>query len=299
MGKGNDPNCVTATPFAEPGPARAQARSSQRSSRRRGNGLGRPSASRTAGQRNMVTAKGIPVRMDLYEQVPDGGRDGWVVDLVEAHGPYGPAGYLKISYIPRKNAERLYPDALHYIARERGNGTFKRLIDIPEERWDRKQLVSALQAASQQWPTPTYEEESLNQLRQLWERQRALLCSRHDQGYQEFLDFHVDRPLVDFVRVYREGDRSGGWVGGQKVDVDGAEYGGLGVGTAMYETAALWLAQRGMHLHASGIQSTSAGEVWARFRERGLVIPAPDSPERYVLDVSKLQSDPVIRLSEA
>lgn len=292
MGKGNDPNCVSVTPFAEPGPAREK-----RATRRRTGGSGDSSAPRMVGQRSMVTAKGVPVRLDLYERVPDGISDGWVVDMVEAHSPNGPAGYLKISYIPCENAERLYPDAFHYVARRKGIGSFQWLVDTPEEQWDRKQLVSALQAASRAWPTPKYEEENLDQLRQLWREQRVLLCKKHELEYQEFLAFHVDRPLVDFIRVYREGERSG-WVGGQKADLEAAEHGGLGVGTSMYETAALWMAQRGMHLHASGIQSGSAEKAWDRFRERGVVIPAPGSEDRYVLDASKLEVDPDLRLFE-
>ena len=43
-----------------------------------------------------TSRKGVPVTVNLYHQIDDGISDGWIVDLIEAHGPEGPVGARRV-----------------------------------------------------------------------------------------------------------------------------------------------------------------------------------------------------------
>lgn len=86
--------------------------------------------------------------------------------------------------------------------------------------------------------------------------------------FAKFRRFHVDKPLVDYIRVYEEHRR-------QKI------------GLALYTHVARQLAEEGFPLYASGIQSEAAQAVWAYMREHDFpirVVRGPYNKSRVILD---------------
>ena len=66
----------------------------------------------------------------------------------------------------------------------------------------------------------------------------------------------------------------------------------------MYETAALWMHERGLKFYASSLQSEEAEFAWRRFAERGLVVVDEkktthysEPRQRMFLDAVKLMAE--------
>src|ERR1035437_8992425 len=72
------------------------------------------------GSVNRTSSKGVEARMELYHDADGTIKDGWVVDVVELHTHEGPAGYLKIAFIPQAKLEEHFPTALEWAVREKG-----------------------------------------------------------------------------------------------------------------------------------------------------------------------------------
>src|ERR1039458_6591636 len=92
-----------------------------------------------------TSSRGVPARMELYLDIDDGVNDGWVVDLVELHTDDGPAGYLKISFIPQEKLEEYFPTALEWAVRHKSKHRLLRdLIVKPDDQWSRAEYLQAL-----------------------------------------------------------------------------------------------------------------------------------------------------------
>lgn len=76
---------------------------------------------------------------------------------------------------------------------------------------------------------------------------------RYAERMEKARKHYVDKPVVGFIRV-------------------GEEYRRKGVGRAMYLEAARIMQERGMYLHASGIQGPEAEAAWKKFESEGLVV---------------------------
>lgn len=248
-----------------------------------------------------VTRTGLPVRLDLYHQMDDGISDGWIVDLVEARDDHGPVGYLKIAFIPEEKLQQFYPDALHWAVRKQGiHIGLRDLLDRGESSWTKDDLVQALKATDP-WHVRGEEQQARGELEHseleaMWQERRQQIVSEHRPRYLKSVRYLLNRPYIDYSRVddggvcrlYDGAQRSAfhrGWD-----DPSGENRQRQGIGTLMYETAALWMYQRGMELHASGTQSESARGCWQRFDELGLVRPAAGDAKRTVFNVDELLS---------
>jgi GNAT superfamily N-acetyltransferase len=75
---------------------------------------------------------------------------------------------------------------------------------------------------------------------------------KYRNEFRKFRAFHVDKPLVDFISVEPEFRRNR-------------------IGEALYREAAKWMAERGMKLHASGVQSKDAEASWQSMENQGMV----------------------------
>jgi len=216
--------------------------------------------------------------MELYRDIDDGIKSAWTVDLVELHTDSGPAGYLKISYVPKELAETYFPDAFAYSVWELGRHNWQLRAQLlqPQEEWSREQLLEAFhwtdgfRTADDElaWRENAADQELL----EAWETRRRELGEEASVEYERFKDFHVDKPLIDYVRV-SSGQYDQHYQDGKRVQdhADMADHRRQGLATVMYETAAIWMRTRGMKLHASGVQSDDAVGVWKKFEERGLI----------------------------
>lgn len=251
------------------------------------------------GQIERTTHKGIPVTLNLYREIDDNINDGWIVDLVEAHTAQGPAGSLKISFIPTEHMQRVFPNAFEYAVRQLGKyGGLQSLLETPEASWTRADVTQALSKVDGWLPYQHQDrvdteraQASEPELWKLWEQRRAKIEDEEQEGYQRFCSFHRDRPLVDYIRVNEPHERQI-YADGRRIHLAeplGYSCQRQGIGTLLYETGAMWMHQRGMTLHGSGNQSDEASAVWSGFEQQGLVQTTHDSKkDRRSFDVQAL-----------
>lgn len=116
------------------------------------------------------------------------------------------------------------------------------------------------------------------------------------------VDFHVDRPLVDYIRIYKPSDNLREIPSkrfnsrGLQKGIASRDFRHRELGLLLYVEGARWMAENGMLLHASGLQQPEAKRAWTSLEHRfpdaiGKVIRhGYDTPPtwRTVLDGNKL-----------
>lgn len=92
------------------------------------------------------------------------------------------------------------------------------------------------------------------------------------KDYNDFCSFkkyHVDYPIVDFIRVYDKYQRQG-------------------IGTQLYIEAAKYMEELGFVLRSSTLQSSAAESVWKSMSKKGIARMIPkrnvDQGRRYVIN---------------
>lgn len=190
-----------------------------------------------------------------FERSPDSEGDdnrGWRVDRLDAYLDGKEVGYLKMSCIPRDRFKRYYPTIFNYMAQIQGNCV------LPyEQRASLYTDLSDLQLkkllwASQHWAPsePDGTREELLGMAQA--REKELLKGRVGKLFKEFKTFHVGKPIVDYIRVEDAYRRKG-------------------VGTALYLEGARWMAEQGLGLYRSGVQTAEAFAAWESLIQKGHV----------------------------
>jgi len=203
------------------------------------------------------TKAGQPITFKVTEDDPKGKlNEGWVLHRIDAFVDGRKVGYLKVSYIPRELFDRLFPNVWEYKRRVGGWHAVGVGPEASMTLTDTYLMVTKytwmdLYNKYQRGERPT-DKEMLAFLKKMEKI--------HAKGYQEFEAFHVDKPLVDYIRVESEWQRQG-------------------IGTALYKFGARWLARtKGLPLYASGIQSDDAKAAWKRLREPKMRIPIQEEP---------------------
>jgi GNAT superfamily N-acetyltransferase len=166
-----------------------------------------------------------------------------------------PIGYLRISYVPSEHVSS-WNDVYRFLA-DRGGSVGICGLENPEtaslKQWQnlayrvQEKLAGRNAAIASEW-----ENKSLEDVRQGLEKFRPHLDKLVRPRREHFCLFHVDKPLVDYIKVEEP------WLG-------------KGVGQALYKEGAAWMAERSMALHASALQSPSATLAWKRMEDKNLV----------------------------
>lgn len=165
---------------------------------------------------------------------------GWQVDLLTAEVDGDVAGYAAISFIPRARFERHYAQGIY---------DWERLINgraLPEKRDDLR----------------------------LQEARHPFSSGRSKEVYQKewefFQAYHVDRPRMDFIRVFNEHEdriRYAEVIGCDRVRTSRKNYQGVGLGSLLYREAARWMFERyALPLYSSDLMSESASLAWTRLQ---------------------------------
>jgi len=227
------------------------------------------------------TKDGRPITFRYYEQAPDdqmGLCKGYICHRVEALVDGVLAGYLKIAYVPHEGLEAAFPTIWDWTYRTQG-WCFNR--DTLDGIWRgchhyahrtpaslRGKIASYLHVRKSMIPDPVTMQADLDILeheeylggRTVWDRRR------------EWEEWFVDRPYVDYMRVY-EGDDAPY----RREGPTGTNWRRQGIATALYDAGARWLAQsKGFPLHG-GLQTDEAMAVWDAMEASG----------RYPIDIRK------------
>lgn len=237
----------------------------------------------------VITAKGVPVDLSYDWDHQDGIQSPFVVHRLSAQVEGEAAGYVKVAYVPRSQMLEELPDALHLALHQRGH---QRVYDLvrhtPLERWSDDELQSAIACAR---IPPGLGRMTRAELVEKWEQAAASLAKRHTDAYAHYIDAHVDKPRVDYIRVFDKGDRT---VPRERDSPRATRsFRRLGVATALYETAARWMAANKMTIWASGLQQPEAAAAWEKLAARGLVrsVVGADGRGRRFLDVTALEAE--------
>lgn len=247
---------------------------------------------------SMLSESGTVVDLDHYVDTERENR-GWRTDRIEASVEGEPAGYLKLSYIPGQEWERRYPTAFEYATSGLTGGYHKikalRRKEPDDAQWSRDDLVKAIENATGWTPysmSERLEPLSDSEVYEQWRQKRQEIAAKHQTAYDDAKAFHVDSPVISYINVYSADDKDryvGGNEQGRPVIGHGDDgwpiYGPnmqrQGIGTVLYEAGALWMHERGLTMHASGIQTTPARAAWARLAQKYDIgtVEIPDSQQ--------------------
>ena len=151
-----------------------------------------------------------------------------------------------MSWIPRERFEREYPNILSYLAHIQGKGKF----NPKYSQYDLTTPVGRIKAMldDKDWRERASKDPKLDNLTTAEAHTiEKRLYSDYYRGYgKQFAEFKnrwLDKPVVDYIRVKKDFYRQG-------------------IGIALYEEGAKYLATMGLKLYASGNQQPEAKLAW-------------------------------------
>lgn len=223
---------------------------------------------------NATTKDGRTIHFEYFEQDPEdqkGLNAGFVCHRVDASVEGVPAGYLKISYVPHDRLDAAFPTIWKWAHLTQGwcfdDGSV-------EATWRGCHLYAHRTPASLRGRVSSYlsvrkdmtpDEVTMRADLAILERDAFLGSRTIWDRRRDWERDMVDRPIVDYIRVY-EGDAAPF----RRDGPTGVDFRRLRVATALYEAGARWLAEtKGLPLHASGIQSDEAMWVWEAMTRAG------------------------------
>jgi len=203
----------------------------------------------------------------------------WIVHKLVPRVNGKEAGYLKISYIPKERFDARYPSMVNYILkqyipRELVGTHWRNMPDEVKKTLVTYTILGRYVPRTQGWDLAWSDQskikdmdsETLDHYLEMVDDPK--LNKNNAQEFQKFKKFHVDKPLVDYIRVNEDFQR-------QRIAL------------AMYQEAAKWLDKQGLLLHASGLQQPAAKAAWEKMKSLGWTAPAPSDPSRTVINPKK------------
>jgi hypothetical protein len=197
------------------------------------------------------------------ENVEGDNNRGFIVHQAVAVVDGEQVGYLKVSYVASERFRERYP------TKESWNEVWAGLRRESCQPLDGNMSLTDHIEASVKSASKSLK---VNPTKRIWNA----LCKKFGSQLAQFWMFHVDRPFVEFSRVYDASDRfynhfplGGRGEGAARVQVD---YKNLGVGKAMIMASSLFLVKFGMNLRASGLQSFEAAAVWNSLEAQGMPV---------------------------
>lgn len=203
-----------------------------------------------------------------FEYVDDSERNKdhsspFAVDIISAYNDIQEVGYLKISYMPRKNWNTFFPGILNFVVylghrffpSEYATTPWKKIpIEVLRKHLvhGRLHIENHVSSAEQR----RMETLTDDQVYQEWENLEKIAKTKYGKRMREYQQYFVDKPFVDFIRVHPEFQR-------QKI------------GSALYKAGYEWMKSKGMKLRASGTQSDQASQAWTDMEKAGYVEKEP------------------------
>ena len=205
------------------------------------------------------TKDGRKLRFDVLENHIPPDRKGFVVHEIVALIDDKMMGYINLSYIPHEEWERVYPTAWHFSQILLPDG---RLLGLSDDEMKDAEVL---------WYNLVGKYMSNGAQKKISAEQRKKDLDGELKEYErikkQLYNFYVDKPIVDFVRSMEQRNH---------------------VGLNLYKYAARWLAEKGMALYASDIESESAKKLWAKL-EKLKSVPTSREPK------TKIYSNDVVR----
>lgn len=196
------------------------------------------------------------VKFKYFEDVEGDNNRGWQVDQIEAFLNGENVGYIKLSWIPRERFNQRYHSVIDYVDNIEGSNfrpySYRdvRIENIPIDELRKNMFYAASTARGY---VSSEEQESYKTMsnKEVFDYYQELikdLNKRYSKKFKEFEQWHVDKPIVDFIRVNDQYKRQG-------------------IGTALYRAAYDYLKNKELRLYASGIQSKEAQATWKQLEK--------------------------------
>lgn len=174
----------------------------------------------------------------IYDQDPDdtrGSEIGYKVVKAIAFLGSKEVGYLKATYIPRQDWDRICPDPIHFMSFFHGWSSKY----VLQKGGTRDEFAKSVARAAYGKVNCSFNSEE----------ERETFLQRVNDSYQEKYDDWekgiVDNPTIDYIHVDEDHRRKG-------------------IGTCLYQKMAIYLAVKGMTLKGSGLQQPEAYAVWKK-----------------------------------
>lgn len=180
-------------------------------------------------------------QVEFEQRLDDGVNPAWVCRQLDATVGDEEVGYIKAAYVPQSNFKAYFPSP-GWLEINRASSS-ERTPSL-EGKSD-EDLAKFIDQNNRSLRSQRSELEGLNS-DTLLEKAKETLEHHNEEGrhrYNAFEEFHVDKPRVDYVKVYDSWKRKG-------------------IGTALYEEMAETLGEEDMALYASGLQSDDAVAIW-------------------------------------
>lgn len=189
----------------------------------------------------------------------------WSDDEIRAFVDGEDVGYLKISYIPKKNAKLLFPDVLTFMHRNNSNLIFPSEVindhlgpvdySSMSDGQLRELLIGLTLTFFGGWSDRQNAIKRMDKREMLVMLKEYMRVSKRKNGpdYKKFLETYVDKPFVNFIKVFDNFQQTG-------------------IATLLYVITSKWLQERGMYLYAGDPQTDRAKEIWNRMEDKGWVL---------------------------
>jgi hypothetical protein len=183
---------------------------------------------------------------------------GWRADLIELLVDGNRAGYIRATFIPVDRWASWYLDhpagpVVAWLDQMEG-GPFQSDGATPEQMWS---------VVRDHFGIPSKVAPS---------GFGAWLSEKRRRSLTAFQAYHVDKPIVDYIRVYQEhddnerifpGNRGNAFVCRSALH----DYSRLGLGRLLYTEMSAWLSESGLKFYASSLQSPEAAAAWERLKK--------------------------------
>jgi hypothetical protein len=202
---------------------------------------------------------------------------GYIVHRLDAFVGGIHAGYLKISYIPAELFTKFNPTIFHWMANFAGKTTLipydKELTHYTE--FDRKEKIRLLQYWSGSYSdiNRDFSEFSDDDLTNMIQDIESRILKGQDRDtknikkkYDEFIEWHVDKPKVDFIDVRTKESFNQNYTDDKPED-----FRRQGIALALYQEGAKWMNSMGLRLYASTLQQPEAEAAWNKMDGLGWV----------------------------
>lgn len=230
-----------------------------------------------------TTKTGQDIKFDIQmDSEPDRKfNNQWVVHKITAHVGGKEAGYLKISYVPHERFKKEFPSLLNFAHEGafpyENRDTHWNDFDLATKRKILLRLVLGnIRIYSREWDLGWSSQRKIEEMdedqvnKYLTIADNPKFNKKAAEKLKRFKEFHFDRPLVDYIKVYPEFRRNN-------------------IALALYQEGAKWLDKKfGLLLHASGLQQPEAKAAWDKMAKLGWVEPAPGDSSRRVINPNKL-----------
>ena len=229
------------------------------------------------------TKSGKDITFTVSEDDEGDDNRGWIAHRIDAFIDGKPAGYIRTTYVDSERFKEWYPSLLHFMAHIQGKGlpggTSNKAKTPLEEMDDAtlNQIMRELYKEGYSWTRNNFKEvygdykemdrpTLLKTLKTILAKDPEFKDKR--KAFNDFKKYFVDKPIVDYIKVY-DSERFMGR--SDHPDKGETDFRGQGISTSLYRKMAEFLKSKGLRLYASKMQSPEAKLAWKGLERRGWV----------------------------